>query len=108
MYTHTLREMFGSDFGEPYRSIQQVYENADHCRLFSTAWRTSVSSLGVVCLVYKVQRALSVWCSLYIHSLIELFGSDFREPYKSVQAVYEHAFCCRLFAMALWTSERGL
>ena len=37
---------------------------------------------------------------VYTHSLIELFESDFMEPYKSIQEVYENAFCCRLFAMA--------
>ena len=59
-----------------------------------------MSGLGVIHLVYKVQRVLPVWCSFYTHSLIELFGSDFGEPYKSVQEVYKNAFHCRLFAMA--------
>ena len=59
-----------------------------------------MSGLGVVHLVYKVQLALPIFCSLYTHSLIELFGSDFGEPYKSVQELYENAFRCRLFAMA--------
>ena len=58
-----------------------------------------MSSLGVVQLVYKVQRALPVFCSVYTHSIIELFESDFGEPYKSIQEVYENAFRCRLFAM---------
>ena len=31
--THSLSELFGSDFGELYRDIQKVYENAVHCRL---------------------------------------------------------------------------
>ena len=34
--THSLIELFGSDFGEPYESLQEVYENGVHCRLFST------------------------------------------------------------------------
>ena len=59
-----------------------------------------MSGLGVVHLVYKVQQAIAVWCSLYTHSLIEFFGSDFGEPYKSVQEVYENAFHCRLFVIA--------
>ena len=59
-----------------------------------------MSGLGVVHLVYKVQWALPVFCSLYTHSLIELFESYFGEPYKSVQELYENAFCCRLFDMA--------
>ena len=59
-----------------------------------------MSGLGVVHLVYKALRALQVWCTLYTHSLIELFGFYFGEPYQSVQEVYENAFRCRLFAMA--------
>ena len=59
-----------------------------------------MSGLGVVHLVYKVQRPLPVWRSLYTHGLTELFGSDFGEPYKFVQEEYENAFYCRLFAMA--------
>ena len=31
--THSLSELLGSDFGEMYRDIQNVYENAVHCRL---------------------------------------------------------------------------
>ena len=26
--THSLTELFGSDFGQLYRTVQQVYENA--------------------------------------------------------------------------------
>ena len=32
-YTHTLSELFGSEFGELYRYIQKLYENAARCRL---------------------------------------------------------------------------
>ena len=28
LYTHSLSELFGSDFGEMYRYVQKVYENA--------------------------------------------------------------------------------
>ena len=59
-----------------------------------------MSGLGVVHLVYKTLRDLPVWYRLYTHSLSVLFGSDFREPYKSVQEMYENAFRCRLFTMA--------
>ena len=38
LYTHSQIQLFGPDFGEPYRSVQQVYEYAVRCRLFSTAW----------------------------------------------------------------------
>ena len=31
--THSLSELFGSDFGELYRYVQKVYENAVHFRL---------------------------------------------------------------------------
>ena len=36
--THSLIELFGSDFGEPYKSVQEVYDNAFHCRLFVITW----------------------------------------------------------------------
>ena len=100
LYTHSLSALFGSDFGDPYKSVQEVYENAVYSRLFATARLTPVSDLEDVHLVYKVLRDLPVWYRLYTHSLIELFESEFGEPYKSVQQVYENAFCCRLFAMA--------
>ena len=31
--THSLSELFGSDFGELYRYVQKVYKNDVHCRL---------------------------------------------------------------------------
>ena len=31
--THSLSELFGSNFGHLYRTVQQVYENAVCCRL---------------------------------------------------------------------------
>ena len=31
--THSLSDLFGSDFGELYRYVQKVYENAVHYRL---------------------------------------------------------------------------
>ena len=30
VHTHSLIELFGSEFGEPYKSVQEVYENASH------------------------------------------------------------------------------
>ena len=59
-----------------------------------------MSGLGVVQLVYKVQLALPAFCSLYTHSLMELFGSNFGEPCKSVQVLYKIAVPCIVFAMA--------
>ena len=59
-----------------------------------------MSSLGVVHLVYKVQQALPVWYRLYTHSLIELFGSNFGEPYKFIQQVYEYSVNCRFLSTA--------
>ena len=59
-----------------------------------------MSILGVVHLVYKALRALKIWYSLYIHSLIELFGSNFGDLYKYEHEVYENAFHCRLFSTA--------
>ena len=55
VHTDSLIELFESEFGEPYKSIQEVYKNAFCCRLFAMAWKTSVSGLGVVHLVCKVQ-----------------------------------------------------
>ena len=59
-----------------------------------------MSGLGVVHLVYKVQRALPVWCSLYTLSLIELFGSELGETYKSVQKVFKNGVHYRIFPTA--------
>ena len=56
--THRLSALFRSDLGEPYKSVQEVYQNGVQCRLFSTAWCTSVSGHGVVHLFYKVLRDL--------------------------------------------------
>ena len=97
--THSLIQLFGSDFGQ-YKSVQEVYKNAIHCRVFATPRCTPVSDLKDVHRVYKALWALTLWCSLYTHSLIELFRSDFGEPHKSVQEVYENVVCCRWFAMA--------
>ena len=35
LHTHSLSELFGSEFGELYRYVQKVYENAARCRLFN-------------------------------------------------------------------------
>ena len=59
-----------------------------------------MSVLRVVHLLYKFLRDLPVWYKLYTNSLRALFGSDFGEPYKSIQEVYKNAYHCRLFAMA--------
>ena len=59
-----------------------------------------MGGLRVVHLLYKVLRDLPVWYRLYTKSLSALFGSDFGEPYKSIQEVYKNAFRCRLFSMA--------
>ena len=95
-HTHNLIELFG--FGEPHKSVQEVYENAFHCRFFALAWCTSVSGLGVVHLLYKVLLDLPVWYSLYTQSLVSMFRSDLGEPYKSVLEVYENTFSCRFFS----------
>ena len=31
--SHSVSELFGFEFGELYRYVQKVYENAVHCRL---------------------------------------------------------------------------
>ena len=99
LYTNSVIALFESEFGESYKSVQELYDNAFPCRLFDIAYWTSVSGIGVVHLLYKVLQDLPVWYRLYTHSLSALFLSDFGEPYKSVQEVYEHAFLYRLFAI---------
>ena len=70
--THSLSEHFSSDFGELYRYVQKVYENAVHCRLLYMVGRTAVSGLGVVHLVYNALRHLPSRYSLCTHSLTQL------------------------------------
>ena len=36
--THSLSELFESKFGELYRYVQKVFENAVRCRLLYTVW----------------------------------------------------------------------
>ena len=38
VHTHTLIDLFESDLGEPYKSVQELYEIAFRCRLFDMAW----------------------------------------------------------------------
>ena len=38
LYTHSLSVLFLSGFGEPYKSVQELYKNAFHGRLFDMAW----------------------------------------------------------------------
>ena len=52
--------------------------------------------LAVVQLVYNALRNFPSRYSLCIHSLSELFGSDFGELYRYVQKVYENAVSCGL------------
>ena len=56
--THSLSMLFGSYFGELYRSVLHVHENSVRCRLQCTVWRTAVFSLGVIQLVYSALRFL--------------------------------------------------
>ena len=37
VHTHSLIELFESDFGDPYKSVLEVYENPVHCSVFATA-----------------------------------------------------------------------
>ena len=60
LYTYNLNTLFLSDSGEPYKSIQEVYENIFSCRLFAIA----VSGVGVVHLFHKVLRDIPVWYKL--------------------------------------------
>ena len=38
VHTQSVIDLFGSDFEEPYQSVQEVYENGFHCRLFDMVW----------------------------------------------------------------------
>ena len=96
--THSLIELFESEFGEPYKSVQEVYENAFRFRLFAMAWETSVRGLVVVHLLYKVIRDIPVWYTLCTHSQSALFRPDLGEPHRSVQEVYQNGVHCTLYS----------
>ena len=87
---HSLNALLGSYFRELYRSVKQVYENSIHYRLLSMAWETSVSSMGVVHLVYIALRYFAGKYNLGTHSIRALFASYFGELYRSVQQVYDN------------------
>ena len=57
-----------------------------------------MSGVGFIHLLYKVLRDLPVWYRLYTYSVSARFLSDFGEPYKSVQEVYENAVHCTLYS----------
>ena len=86
----------GSEFGELYRYIHKVYENAVSCGLLYVVKRTAVYGLGVIHLVYNALRDFPGGYSLCTHSLSELFGSDLGELYRYVQKVHENTVCYRL------------
>ena len=50
-----------------------------------------MSGLGIIQLVYNELRGFPGRYSLCIHSLSELFGSDFVVLYRYVQKMYENA-----------------
>ena len=99
--THSLIELFESEFGEPYKSVQEMYENAFHCRLFAMACGTSVRGLGVVHLLYMVLRDLSVWYTLCTHRQSALFRPDLGELYRSIQEVNQNGVHCTLYS-TIW------
>ena len=49
--THSLSELFCSDFGDVYRYVQKVYENAVSCGLLYVVKCTAVCGLRFVHLV---------------------------------------------------------
>ena len=95
MCLHSLSELFGSEFGELYRYVQKVYENAVPCRLFAMDWETPASNIGLVHLLYEALRDLPVRFYLCTHSLSKLFGAQFVQLYRTVQQLYENAVHCR-------------
>ena len=38
LYTNSVSALFRSDFGEPYKSVQEVHKKAFHFRMFDIAW----------------------------------------------------------------------
>ena len=38
LYTNSLSALLGSDFGKPYKSVPELYENAVCVTLYSTTW----------------------------------------------------------------------
>ena len=95
-------------FMEPYRSIQHVYEIAFLCRLLATTWCIAVSGVGLLHLLYNALRDLSV-CIQFIYTAYSCCTVyQFREPYRSIQHVYEIVVCCRLLAMTWCITVSGV
>ena len=83
------------EFKEPHRSLQRVYEIAVSFRFLATTWCIAVSGVELIHLVYN-----SLWdLPVCIQVIYTAYGSctvyQFREPYGSIQHVYEIAVCCR-------------
>ena len=96
------------EFREPHRSLQRVYEIAVCFTLLATTCCITVSGVGLVHLVYNALRDLPV-CIQFIYTA---YGSctvyQFREPYGSIQHVYEIAVCCRLLSTTWCSAVSGV
>ena len=79
------------EFSEPYTSIQHAYGIAVSCRLLATTWCIAVSGVGLVHLVYNAVRNLPVCIQFMYTAYASCTAYEFREPYRSLQEVYEFA-----------------
>ena len=97
MYT-AYSSCTASEFREPYRSVQRVYEITVPFRLLAMTWCTAVGGCTLEHLVYNVPRDLPV-CIQFMHTAYgSCTASEFIEPYRYVQRVYELAVHCRYLA----------
>ena len=95
-------------FTELHRSLQRVYEIAVCFRFLATTWCIAVSGVELIHLVYN-----SLWdLPVCIQVIYTAYGSctvyQFREPYGSIQHVYEIAVCCRLLATTWCIAVSGV
>ena len=85
-----MQYIYGSctlyEIREPHRSLHRLYEIA---RLLATTWCIAMSGVGLIHLVYNALRDLPD----YIQFIYTAYGTcmvyQFREPYGSIQHVYE-------------------
>ena len=88
--------------------MKHVYEIAIYRRLVSTTWCIAVSGVGFVLLVYNALQDLP-FCIQYIYIAYGCYTVyQFREPYRSIQHVYDSAVCCILVATTCCSAMSGV
>ena len=86
------------EFREPHRTLQGLYEISICFRLLATIWCIAVSNVGLIHLVHNALLDLSVCIEFIYTAYVSCMPYEFREPYRSLQRVYEIAVCFRLLA----------